>query len=176
MRASTSFKLKAAMAFVSSLALAVSFAASAQCQEIIFNYLDKLESEIANNWRQEMLPKYKIPSHFQQYAKGVVSFCLDSRGNLSRVKLRHSSKESLIIAARLRYGERGDALLAALDKSMLEAVKNSSPLPAPPKQLESHQRLSVIFDPQRFKVLRVFIDDNIPVKQGLSTGRLQMSY
>lgn len=145
---------------------------SAAESDPLCRYLDSCQEKIADSWLNESLDKYKIPPHFRRYAKGVVTFNIDSKGKVSRVRIKHSSKESLVVAARLRYGARGDALLAALDKSMLEAVTNSCPLPGLPKLFESHPRYAAVFDPQRFQPMKLFIDDDIPVRQGLSTGKL----
>lgn len=69
------------------------------------------------------------------------------------------------MAARMHYGERADGLMNALDQSMIDAIEKSAPLPPLPWQLESHRKYAVVFDMQRFKPLKVFIDDNIPVAE-----------
>lgn len=174
MKTTNKYLKKLSLPFLVAAVLSGSLAARETAAESdpLCRYLDSCQEKIAHCWLNESLDKYKIPPHFRLYAKGVVTFSIDSKGRACRIRIKHSSKESLVVAARLRYGARGDALLAALDKSMLEAVTNSCPLPGLPKLFESHPRYAAVFDPQRFQPLKLFIDDDIPVRQGLSTGKL----
>lgn len=134
-------------------------------------YMQDCEKKIAEHWFKHSLPKYLIPFHFRVFAKGVVSFELDCHGYPRKCKIKHTSKESLVVAARLRYGLRGDAMLKALDKSMIESVQESAPFASPPEALQAHRHFAVIFDTQRYQPLRMFMDDNIPVAGGISTLR-----
>lgn len=131
--------------------------------EFMDTFMASCEKQIAAYWQNHSLEEFQIPQHFRNYAKGVVSFELDEKGRAKKIKIRHAASESLYVAARLQYGARAPGLMAALDKSMISAVKDCGRLPSPPKLLSGHRRYAVIFDTQRFKPLRLFIDDNIQI-------------
>lgn len=137
-----------------------------QAQEKIERFMSECESQITKQWQGKYLDEFQIPSHFRENAKGVVSFSIDDQGHPKRVKLQHGSAESLIIAAQVRYGQRAPGLLKAMDKAMIEAVKQCE-FPPLPYQLSAHRHFAVVFDPQRFKPLRVLIDDQITIGQDL---------
>ena len=126
-------------------------------------YLRLCEKRIAQSWTNYSVHSYKLPEHFKKHAKGVVSFELNSAGKVSKMKVRHSSAESLRIAALRQYPSRAVGLLKAIDNSMIDAIETSTPLPAPPRKLQCPRRFVVVFDADRFKPLRMYLDDKIPV-------------
>lgn len=138
-------------------------AAAAKASDPVEPFLTQCEQKIAQQWQTESLKDFQIPPHFCNHAKGVVSFVIDADGTPSRIKIKHSARESLIVAARVHYGERAEGLMNALDASMIDSIKKSAPLPQLPWQLDSHRKYAVVFDMQRYKPLKVFIDDSIPV-------------
>ncbi len=128
-------------------------------------FLKSCEKSISKHWQGQALEEYKIPDYFKQHAKGVVCFELDSKGQAKRITVKHSSRESLIVAAKLKYGAKGEALLDAMDKAMIASIKETSPFPPPPKEFVAHKRYAVVFDTERLKPLRIYVDDQIPVAQ-----------
>ena len=128
-------------------------------------FLKSCEKSISKQWQGHSLEEYKIPDYFRQHAKGVVCFELDSKGQAKKISVKHSSRESLIVAAKLKYGPKGEALLDAIDNAMMASVKETSPFPAPPKEFVAHKRYAVVFDTERLKPLRIYVDDQIPVAQ-----------
>jgi len=141
------------------------FAGAAKAIDPVEPFLTQCEQKIGQQWQNESLRNFQIPTHFCDHAKGVISFVIDADGTPSRIKIKHSARESLIVAARVHYGERAEGLMNAMDASMIDAIKKSAPLPQPPWQLDSHRKYAVVFDMQRYKPLKVFIDDSIPVAE-----------
>ncbi len=128
-------------------------------------FMKKCEGLISKQWQTHSLDEYQIPDYFRQHAKGVVCFEVDSKGNAKRIKIKHASAESLVMAARVKYGARAAGLMNAMDKAMIAAIGEASPFPPPPHQLTSHKQYAVVFDTQRLKPLKMFVDDQIPVAQ-----------
>ncbi len=152
-------KIAASMIAIIVLPLLLANLQAASASEKIESFMKSCESKISKNWQDHALDQYRIPEHFREHAKGVVNFDLDRHGNLKHVKVRHSARESLIYAAWLKYGPRANALMKALDDSMISAVKESSPFPELPTQLYARRSYAVVFDNQRLKPLRMYIDN-----------------
>ncbi|MBX9571113.1 MAG: TonB C-terminal domain-containing protein [Candidatus Obscuribacterales bacterium] len=147
--------------------LAVSSALQSQAAEVKDwdTYLKECEQKISEDWLGKEMSAFQIPPHFRDNAKGVISFYLDSEGRVSKARVLHSSQESLRVAALRIYSVRGLGLLKAMDKAMLSAVEKSAPLPAPPWKLKCPRKFVVVFDTQRLKPLRIYVDDRIPIYQ-----------
>lgn len=129
------------------------------------SYLKDCEKKISEDWLKHEVSAFQIPYHFQENAKGAVSFYMDSEGRISKAKILHSSGESLRVAALRIYSVRGLGLLKAMDNAMVCAVEKSAPLPAPPWKLNCPRKFVVVFDTQRLKPLRMYVDDKIPIYQ-----------
>lgn len=128
------------------------------------SYLSACEKQVSSRWFATEVSAFQIPPHFVEHAKGVVSFYLDSEGKVSKVKMRHSTDESLRVAALRVYSTRGLGLLKAMDMAMVDSVEGCK-LPSPPIKLNCPRRFVVIYDNQRFKPLRILLDDKIPIYQ-----------
>jgi hypothetical protein len=129
------------------------------------SYLKECEQKIAADWLGTEVKAFQIPPHFRDNAKGAVSFYMDSEGHVSKARIIHSSGESLRVAALRIYSIRGLGLLKAMDKAMVSAVEKSAPLPAPPWKLNCPRKFVVVFDTERLKPLRLYVDDKIPIYQ-----------
>ena len=151
------------------IALWLNFACSPTCKAANENewdqYLKECEQKISADWLGQEVPAFKIPPHFSDHAKGAVSFYMDSEGKVTKPRIIHSSAESLRVAALRIYSIRGLGLLKAMDKAMLSAVENAAPLPAPPWKLNCPRKFVVVFDTERLKPLRLYVDDKIPIYQ-----------
>lgn len=127
-------------------------------------YFRDCDKMINQRWQAELKDKVS-PKTLRRYnPEAVVNFQLKKDGSIARVKLRHSSKESLRFSNFASYPYSNDELINVVDNSVLSTIAGLKKLPIPPKQLRCPRRMAVVFGPKRQGGAKLMLDESIPVK------------
>lgn len=110
----------------------------------------------------------KIPAALQPYKEECVAaaeFDLLGNGQLKRIKIRHSNGEKYLHLPKQIWTTKAYNLSQQLDKHMIAAIEQSGPFPVPPVELNCPRHCVAVFDFRSPKLVKLFIDDGIPVRK-----------
>lgn len=156
---------KTILSFVLTLILSGSSAAIAKPLTKVEKYLCSADQIIGRNWAAEE-DSVGLDSHLCQHNKAVLSFTMDKQGRLKNIRLKHANWETFLFSARHIYKEEAEEKLAKTDRAMIQSLKQSSPLPPPPKELNCPRSFTLVFDSNLPP--RMLIDDRITPASVLS--------